>query len=141
MKRVMTLLLALALVMPCSLCPALAAVYASPTICCSSGVLKKGDKAGQLKIEYSVNSNVRSSSLGVKTIEIYTMNEELVDTITGTEENGLVLSDNWVLHAGTYYYDDAEPGKYYYAEVTVFAIIDGVYDDYTHLTSTIRAPK
>lgn len=140
MKRVMTLLLALVLAL--GLCaPALAAVYSSPTIANSSGTLRAGDEPGQLKINYSITSNVRASSLGVKTIEIYTMNEELVDTITGTEENGLVRSDNGAIHMGTYRYNDAEPGKYYYAEVTVFAIIDGVYDDYTHLTSTIRAPK
>lgn len=141
MKRVVTLTLALVIALPCGLCaPALAAVYSSPTIAMSSATLNKGNKSGQLKINYSVTSNVQSSSRGVETIELYKMNGEHVATVTGTTENGLVKDSNGVLHMGTYCYDDAESGKYYYAEVTVFAIIDGEYDSYTHLTSTIKAP-
>lgn len=140
MKRVITFVLALCMALSCLCLPALAAVYASPTIAASSATLYKGSKSGQLKISYSVSSNVRSSSLGVATIELYKDTGEYVDTITGTTENGLVKNGNSTLHGGVYYYNDAEPGEYYYAEVTVFAVIDGVYDDYTHLTSTVRAP-
>lgn len=141
MKRVMTLILALCMALSCLCLPALAAVYASPTIAVSSSTLNKGSASGQLKINYSVTSNARASSLGVATIELYKDTGEHVDTITGTVGNGLVKkATNTVMHAGTYYYNDAEPGEYYYAEVTVFAVIDGEYDDYTHLTSTIKAP-
>lgn len=140
MKRVITFVLALCMALSCLCLPTLAAVYSSPTICSSSGALKKGSQSGQLKIEYSVTANARASSLGVATIELYKDTGEYVDTITGTTANGLVKNSTSLMHGGTYYYNNAEPGEYYYAEVTVFAVIDGEYDDYTHLTSTVRAP-
>lgn len=144
MKRVTTLALALLLLLSCALSiPAVAQEvqpYASYTICNSSGALKTGSQSGQLKIEYSVTANMRATSLGVASIELYKMNGDYVDTITGTVKNGLVGESKFG-HMGTYYYNDATPGEYYYAEVTVFAATDTVYDDYTHLTSTVKAGK
>lgn len=140
MKRIATLALALLIALSCGLyIPAAASTYASKTIASSSGALKAGSQSGQLKIEYSVSSNVKASSLGVESIKLYNDTGDYVTTIVGSVANGLIKKDSSI-HLGTYYYDYATSGKYYYAEVNVFAIIDSEYDDYTHLTATVRAP-
>lgn len=140
MKRIATFTLVFLMVLSCALCiPATASTYASKTICSSSGTLNPGDKSGQLKINYTVTANKEASSLGVESIDLYKMNGDHVITLTGNTTNGMVINSD-IDHEGTHYYNAAISGQYYYAEVTVFAVIGDDYDSYTHLTETIKAP-
>lgn len=144
MKRIATFVLAFLMALSCGLyIPAsaqTAGTYASKTICSSLGYLRAGDQSGQLKIDYEVTANVPASSLGVEYIRLYTDTGKYVTSIIGSTTNGLVRKDG-IAHMGTYCYNDATPGQYYYAEITVFAVIGTDYDNYTHLTATIKAPK
>lgn len=140
MKRVLTFTLALLIALSCGLgLSAAASTYASKTIASSSGALKKGSQSGQLKIEYTVTAKSPATMLGVESIKLYKDTGEPVTIITGSEENGLIRKGD-VIHAGTYYYNNAVSGQYYYAEVNVFALIGNDYDDFLEMTSTVRAP-
>lgn len=140
MKRITTFLLALALAVACALSlPAAASTYASETICSSSADMEAGTKPGQLLIEYSVSANTEGTSLGVRKIEIYKMNGDYVATYLGSVNNGLIIKND-SFHMGTYIYNNAVSGQYYYAEVTVFVTTATATDDYTQTTPTIKAP-
>lgn len=140
MKRVLTFTLALLIALSCGLgLSAAASTYASKTIANSYGDLRKGTQSGQLKIDFSVTANAPASMLGVESIKLYKMNGTPVTIITGSEENGLIKK-NHGFHSGTYYYNNAVSGQYYYAEVNVFAMIGNDYDDFLETTSTVRAP-
>ncbi len=140
MKRISTLALALLIVFSCGLAiSASASTYASKTIASSFGDMEPGDQTGRLDVEFSILSNKQASALGVSNVRIYKMNGERVASINGSVANGLI-EKNDVFHMGTYHYDDAVSGQYYYAEITVFATIGSDYDAYTHLTPTVKAP-
>lgn len=140
MKRVTTFVLAVLMALSCALAvPAWAATDASKTICSSYADLRPGSKSGQLKVDYSVLGNIPGTSLGVKTIKLYKDTGEHVATIKGTVSNGLVI-ENDGFHTGTYVYNGAESGEYYYAEVTVFVTTTTDSDSYTQTTPTVKAP-
>lgn len=111
---------------------------ASPTLNSYSAILKAGTTSGTVRISYDVIANKTASSVGISSIVIYKSNGDYVDTITGTERNGLIATKS-VSHSSSYSYSGTS-GTSYYAEVTVFATIDGVTDSRTVTTNTVKAP-
>lgn len=111
---------------------------ASPTLSGYSSKLTAGQSSGNIKVNYDVMANVEAEELGVYFINIYRASGSYVTTITGTEENGLI-DTNSDRHRSSYIYEGVS-GTSYYAEVTVFAKIDGVSDHRTITTNTIKAP-
>lgn len=147
MKRITSFALAclmlLSCAMSCAAAPRGASPYSNPTIVSSSAMLDPGNKAGQMKINFTVTTDRGAVSLGVQTIKVFTDTSRHVRTITGTYSNGLVIGDvngDLAGHGGTYYIDGLQSGDYYYAEVTVFATSKTTTGSYTHLTETVQAP-
>ena len=110
----------------------------SPTLSSYGVVLTKGSDTGKVVITYDVLANSVAESLGVSKIEIYKSNKEYVTTIYPTSLNGLKTT-NAMWHRSSYTYTGTS-GTSYYAEVTVFATIDGVTDSRTVTTNTVKAP-
>lgn len=110
----------------------------SPTLSSYSAVATQGSSTGKIVITYDVCANAIASSLGVSRIEIYKSNGTYVTTIYPTSLNGLKTT-NAMWHRSSYTYTGTS-GTYYYAEVTVFATIDGVTDSRTVTTNTVKAP-
>lgn len=110
----------------------------SPTLSSYSAVATQGNSAGEIIITYDVCANAIASSLGVSKIEIYKLNGSYVTTIYPTSLNGLKTSKA-MWHRSSYTYTGIS-GTYYYAEVTVFATIDGVTDSRTVTTNSVKAP-
>lgn len=111
---------------------------ASPTLNSYSAILRAGATSGTVRISYDVIANKPASSVGISSIVIYKSNGDYVGTIIGTESNGLIASRS-VSHTSSYTYSGTS-GTSYYAEVTVFATIDGVTDSRTVTTNTVKAP-
>lgn len=111
---------------------------ASPTLSSYGVVLTKGEDSGQIIITYDVLSNSIAESLGVSSMKIYKANGTYVTTIYASSLNGFTTSGT-MRHRASYTYTGTS-GTYYYAEVTVFATIDGVTDSRTVTTNTVKAP-
>lgn len=111
---------------------------ASPTLSSYGVVLTKGEDSGQIIITYDVLSNSIAESLGVSSMKIYKANGTYVTTIYASSLNGFTTSGT-MRHRSSYTYTGTS-GTYYYAEVTVFATIDGVTDSRTVTTNTVKAP-
>lgn len=94
-----------------------------------------GDSRGEIIISFNVKSSKPSATLGIESIDFYTRDGHLVDSVSGTTSNGLVRT-NSSIHSSDFVYDLAS-GKYYYAEVTVFAKVGSEYDSRTVTTSTV----
>lgn len=110
----------------------------SPTLSSYGAVLTKGSSAGKIVITYEVSANNIAESLGVSYMKIYKSDGGYVTTIYATNLNGFKASGT-MSHRNSYTYTGTS-GTYYYAEVTVFATIDGVTDSRTITTNTVKAP-
>lgn len=110
----------------------------SPTLNAYSAILRESSIKGTIKISYDVAANKNAESLGVSSIKIYKADGSYVTTIYGTTQNGLIVSQDF-RHISSYPYTGTS-GTSYYAEVTVFATIDGVTDSRTVTTNTVKAP-
>lgn len=143
MKRIVSIALAAILALTCCFGPAYAndgiMPLSSPTIMGQSASMKGGNVPGELRISFDINAKRSADEVGVLSIVIYRSTGAYVETIYGTTDNGLVRTSA-IKNAGTYSYTDAESGKYYYADVTVYATIDGVTDTETITTATVKAP-
>lgn len=144
MKRIISIALAAVLALTCCFGSAFAnddgvMPLSSPTIMGQSASMRSGNETGELRINYDINAKRSADEVGVLSIAIYRSTGAYVETIYGTTDNGLVLTSS-IKHMGTYSYTNAESGKYYYAEVTVYATIDGVTDSETITTATVKAP-
>ena len=84
---------------------------------------------------YDVKSSKIATSVGVESIVFYTEDGDYVTSVSGSTRNGLVKTNN-DNNAGDFKYD-LPSGKYYYAEVTVFARVGSDYDSRTVTTSTV----
>lgn len=115
-----------------------AALRASPTLSSYGVILTQGSSSGKINITYDVSANDIADSLGISQIKIYKSNGNYVTTIYPTSFNNFSAS-NTVRHRATYTYTGTS-GTSYYAEVTVFATIDGVTDNRTVTTNTVKAP-
>ena len=113
-------------------------VRASPTLSSYGAVLTKGSNTGKFVITYDVSANNIAESLGVSYMKIYKSGGDYVTTIYATNLNGFKASGT-MSHRNSYTYTGTS-GTSYYAEVTVFATIDGVTDSRTVTTNTVKAP-
>ena len=111
---------------------------ASPTLHSYNAIATQSSSTGKIVITYDVTANTIADSIGVSNIKIYKSNGSYVTTIYATSSNNLKGS-NTVRHRTSYTYTGTS-GTYYYAQVTVFATIDGVTDSRTITTNTVKAP-
>ena len=111
---------------------------ASPTLTRYSAIITSGSSAGKIVITYDIAANDIADSLGVSKMVIYKSDGGYVTTIYATALNNFKAS-NTVRHRASYTYTGTS-GTSYYAEVTVFATIDGVTDSRTITTNTVKAP-
>lgn len=136
--------IALSLVIAFSVCSEVAmagtsdALRSSPTLFRYSAIAAQGSSSGKVVITYDVTANTEADSLGVSQMKIYKSDGGFVTTIYPTSLNNFKAS-NTVRHRSSYTYTGIS-GTYYYAEVTVFATIDGVTDSRTVTTNTVKAP-
>lgn len=144
-KRTITLIAALALMISCLGGTAFAASkpepdgpQASPTLTGYSVILKPGTKSGELRITFDVTATGMASSLGASYIKIYKEGSSTPVTIYGTTANRLIGSGS--VYAYTYSYTGATPGAKYYAVVAIFAEVGDTFDSRTLRTTTVTAP-
>ena len=102
---------------------------------CASFLALTGSGRGEIIISYDVKSSKIATSVGVESIVFYTEDGDYVTSVSGSTRNGLVKTNN-DNNAGDFKYD-LPSGKYYYAEVTVFARVGSDYDSRTVTTSTV----
>lgn len=146
MKRIISVILTLTLALSCCLSTAFAAEdimpMASLTIVSQAANMAAGSKTGintgELRISYDITAKRPATELGVSSIKLYRSDGTYITTITGTTENGLIGSG--VKHMDTYSYVGGVSGRYYYAEVTLFATIGDISDSVTITTATVKAP-
>lgn len=144
MKKQRFIFSILAFVLVCSLCGGASTVKASdtlrssPTLTRYGVVATQGSASGKIVFTYDILANAIAESLGISSIKIYKSNGDYVTTIYPTSLNGLKTT-NAMWHRSSYTYTGTS-GTYYYAEVTVFATIDGVTDSRTVTTNTVKAP-
>lgn len=110
----------------------------SPTLSSYGVIITKGTSAGKIVITYDVLANSIADSVGVSSMKIYKSDGSYVTTIYATSLNGF-KAYGAMSHRNSYTYTGTS-GTYYYAEVTVFATIDGVTDSRTITTNTVKAP-
>lgn len=142
MKRLISSLLAVLIVWNCCTVTASASheimPMASTTIVLYAASMTAGAKSGQLYINYNITAKRSASAVGASSIEIYKSDGTLLKTISGSTSNGLVSSG--IKKMGTYCFDDAVSGQYYYAVVTLLATIGSDSDSETVTTATVKAP-
>lgn len=141
-KRLLTIALSLAIAFSVCIGVAIAdtpdSLRSSPTLFRYSAIASQGSSSGKIVITYDVTANIDADSLGVSQMKIYKSDGGYVTTIYPTALNNFKAS-NTVRHRASYTYTGTS-GTYYYAEVTVFATIDGVTDSRTITTNTVKAP-
>lgn len=132
--------IACAIIVTIFTCPTVSAstLRSSPTLSSYGVVVTKGEGSGQIVITYDVLSNSVADSLGVSAMKIYKSNGNYVTTVYASSFNGFKTSGT-MRHRASYTYTGTS-GTSYYAEVTVFATIDGVTDSRTITTNTVKAP-
>lgn len=138
MKRILTSILLVGMIFSCSATVSAIEVQpfrASPTLSAYNAWLFAGSGKGEVIVSYDVRASRWGDSIGVECIQFYTEDGDLVDTVYGTTSNGLVRT-NYGIHDGDFDYT-LPSGEYYYAEVTVFAEYNGVYDSRTVTTNTV----
>lgn len=141
-QRFIFAIIALALV--CTVCSGVAwantsdMMRSSPTLTRYGAVITEGNRAGEIVITYDVLASHIADSVGVSSMKIYKANGSYVTTIYASSLNGFTTSGSGS-HRNSYTYTGIS-GTYYYAEVTVFATIDGVTDSRTITTNTVKAP-
>lgn len=111
---------------------------ASPTLSEYNAKVSAGYASGDVIVSFDVEANIEGESVGVSTLKIYSTSSGYVTTIRGTDYNGLI-GRNTDCHRSSYTYHGLS-GVSYYAEVTVFATIDGVTDSRTITTKSVQAP-
>ena len=138
MRRTLTSFLLVGMILSCFVSTSAAEAYpfrASPTLSSYGVMLFSGDTKGEIIVSFDVAASRWADSIGVERIRFYTENGDLVDTVDGTVSNGLIRND-YGIHVGDFDYD-LPSGEDYYAEVTVFAEYNGVYDSRTVTTNTV----
>lgn len=97
-----------------------------------------GSNTGEVVLAYSVVGTGRSTTVGVKKVEVYRSNGSYVTTIVGTTANGFLRSST-TYHGGTYTYKGVS-GTSYYMVVTVYASNSNGSDSRVITTNTAKAP-
>lgn len=143
MKRILSVTLVLALMLGCCVGAASAESGISPraseTITSYSASMKSGFQTGELRISFNITATNMATQIGVESIVFYNSDGSYYDTVTGTEENGLILPSS-IANMDTYSYTDAVSGHYYYAIVTLISTIGSKSDTRQVTTATVKAP-
>lgn len=142
MKRILAIILSLALSISCCCSSAFAATISEPraslTLSNYNVTLDPGNSSKEISFTFYLYASKTADSIGVETIKIYKSNGSLVKTITGTTGNGLISTNDFM------YVDSYDclltSGVSYYAEVTIFARLGSTSDSRTITTATVTAP-
>lgn len=132
--------LSLALLLILSLCAETASATsarASLTLSIHSAQASTGNKEGEVKFTYDVQTSQAADQVGVSSIKVYKSNGDYVTTVYGTTGNGLIRT-NTNRHSSTYTYKGTS-GQYYYAVVTVFATVGSNSDSREITTNSAQA--
>lgn len=139
-KRFLSLTVMAALVL--SLCGGTAQAVqprrASETIHSFALSATQGKNKGEIKINFNVNANRPADEVGISSIVIYKSDSSYVTTITGSKDNGLLVSGT-DFHSSSYTYKGIS-GTTYYAIVTCTATIGSKSDTRTLTTNDVTAP-
>lgn len=139
MKRVISVILTLALVLGCVGASALAVntpnARASLILNSYAATLEASNTPKEVTFHFEVYTDTYADSIGVETIKIYRTSGSLVKTITGTTGNGLILTNDF-MYVNSYDCSLTSAGSYY-AEVTVFAKAGTISDSRTITTRTV----
>lgn len=144
LKRIIAFVAMLAMSVAC-VGPAYAAnaangTQASPTLAMYAVYLDPGDNKGELDITFDVTATKKADCLGVSYFEIHRASDGgLVDTVYGSTDNGLRKNSSST-YANTYTYSSVTSGMYYYIVITVYAEVDGIHDNRTLRTISVKAP-
>ena len=133
-KRSVTLVLALVAILSCISVSARASIYLF-----NYSATAYGSDTGEITIEFDVTGNQISDRIGASKITLYRDNGRMVEAITGSVNNGLIIKSD-SSHFGSHTFDHLTPGESYYAEVTVFAEYNGGSDSRVIETNSVRAP-
>lgn len=138
LKRALSFIFSMALIT--TLCGAAFAIEtrASTTLSSYNVSCAAGNKTGELRISYEVRAKYTADSVGISSIALYSSTGVYMTTILGSENNGLIESNDSTC-IGTYSHT-AVPGNSYYAIVTVFAEIGDNYDSRKVSTNIVTAP-
>lgn len=138
MKRIFTLIITV-LVLFSSIGSASAedtqSYRASLTLSRYGAEIFSGARKGEVIVSYDVKASLEADTVGVESIVFYTEDGNQIAKVTGTTQNGLIKTNN-DNHGGDFAII-LSCGRYYYAEVTVFARIGTDYDSRTVTTSTV----
>lgn len=142
MKRIISVILTLTLVLSCVGASALAVntpnARASLILNSYAATLEASNTPKEVTFHFEVYTDTYVDSIGVETIKIYRTTGSLVKTITGTTENGLILTNDFMYIDS--YSCSLTSGVSYYAEVTIFAKLGSTSDSRTITTATVTAP-
>lgn len=138
MKRRITILLVISLLISVTCCFAAANTTASDYLADYGTALFASKTKGYYDIYFDVTATDTSDSLGVSQVKIYKSDGTYVTTIKGTTENGLVREGSFS-HTGVYTRAGVS-GNSYYAKVTIFAERGGGSDSRTITTNTVKVP-
>lgn len=142
MKRVISSVLAMVMMLVCCFSTAFATVTVTPkaseTLVNYFVSIKEGDHSGEIVIPFMVTAKSTANQIGVSSITIYKANGTLASTITGTSANNLIGS-SVIVKDGHYTYK-GDAGTSYYAEVVIFATIGKSTDSRVITTKTVVAP-
>lgn len=92
---------------------------------------------GEYKIVYTITPAGRMDQVGVSEIRVYTSKGSLVQTIVGTEDNGLIKTNTGNRVMDTYKVTNLMSGQRYYAEVDIYAEDNAGSDARTILANTV----
>lgn len=137
MRRIIAFFMTLCMLLACSSAAFATDVepFASLTLSRYVAEALSGDSRGEIIISFNVKSSKPSATLGIESIDFYTKDGDFVDSVSGTTSNELVKT-NSSIHSSDFVYN-LPSGKYYYAEVTIFAQVGSEYDSRTVTTSTV----
>lgn len=144
MKRIIAFLAVLVLMMGClgtayAAAPDPDGTLASPTLSSYAAWLDPGDYKGELDITFKVTAVDKADSLGVSYFEVHRASDgKLIDTVYGTEENG--LKGSGPSYGCTYTYQGLPGGVDYYVIIALFAQIDTTLDGRTLRLSPVTTP-
>ncbi len=137
MKRIITLIVCVALTTSLCCLSANASTKASDHLRSYSATLYTGNSRGQLQLSFNVYAYSTSTSIGISQVKVYKSDGSYVKTIQGSTSNGLLASSRRSF-SNTYNLA-VEAGKNYYLEVTFTAKDSSGSDSKTYTTNTAAA--
>ena len=135
-KKFFIVVMAFAMLFACaSVAQARASKYINSTLVS----VASGSRAGEIRINFSINAMVSTTRIGASSIEVYESNGDYVTTIWGNTSNGLISTAGGRYYSYTYTYTGT-PGTTYYFIVNCYAGNSSGSDTRERETNLIRAP-